>query len=60
MHNKPKRNMRRMIAFLVLALIVISSCASEKPAYKTAKGKKKLKYYNALQFGQKNVPPPKF
>ena len=52
--------MRKMIAFLVAALIVISSCASEKPAYKTAKGKKKLKYYNALQFGQKNVPPPKF
>ncbi|HEU5289855.1 MAG TPA: hypothetical protein VFU05_04375 [Cyclobacteriaceae bacterium] len=52
--------MKRMIAFLVVALIVISSCASEKPAYKTAKGKRKLKYYNALQFGQKEVPKPKF
>lgn len=51
--------MKRSILFIIVSLILISACA-EKPAYKTAKGKRKLKYYNALQFGQKNVPQPKF
>jgi len=49
-----------MIAFFVMALIVFTSCASEKPYYKTAEGKRKQRYYNAIQFGQKNVPKPKF
>ncbi|MFZ2907120.1 MAG: hypothetical protein WAZ98_13025 [Cyclobacteriaceae bacterium] len=52
--------MRRMIVMIVVALIVHSSCASEKPYYKTAEGKRKQRYYNALQFGQTNLPKPKF
>jgi hypothetical protein len=51
--------MKRTIQIIIAAMILISACA-EKPAYKTAKGKKKLRYYNALQFGQKDVPKPKF
>ena len=52
--------MRRMIAIVVLALIVLSSCATEKPYYTTAEGKRKQRYYNAIQYGQKEVPKPKF
>ena len=51
--------MRRLMLFVV-ALLILMSCSSEKPYYKTAEGKRKLKYYNAVQFGQKNVPKPKF
>lgn len=36
--------------FLVISL-VLSSCASSKPYYKTAEGKRKQKYYNDIQFG---------
>jgi len=52
--------MKRTIAFGLLALIILSSCATEKPYYKTAEGKRKQKYYNAIQFGQTDVPKPKF
>jgi hypothetical protein len=51
--------MKRSIQFLIACMILISACA-DKPAYKTAKGKRKLRYYNAIQFGQKDVPKPKF
>jgi len=43
--------MKKILAILTILAIIISSCASNKPAYKTRKGKKKLKHYNALQFG---------
>jgi hypothetical protein len=52
--------MRSMFVFFVMALVILSSCAAEKPYYKTAEGKRKQRYYNAIQFGQKNVPKPKF
>ncbi len=52
--------MRRMISFFVMALIIASSCATEKAYYQTREGKRKQRYYNALQFGQENVPKPKF
>ena len=38
---------------VVLAILIISACSGPKPYYKTAKGKKKQKYYNELQFGGK-------
>lgn len=44
--------------FVLIVAILLSACSSSKPAYKTSKGKKKLKYYNALQFGNPNVPSP--
>lgn len=39
---------------IVLILIIISACGP-KPYYKTAKGKKKTKYYNEIQFGGKSA-----
>jgi len=39
---------------IVLAILILSACGP-KPAYKTAKGKKKTKYYNELQFGGKTT-----
>ncbi|MBL7832420.1 MAG: hypothetical protein JNK18_00625 [Cyclobacteriaceae bacterium] len=52
--------MRRLISVSIVALIILSSCATEKSYYQTRVGKRKLKYYNAVQFGQKDVPKPKF
>jgi uncharacterized protein YcfL len=42
-------------ALVILALIILSACSSPKPYYKTAKGKKKQKYYNEIQFGGKSA-----
>lgn len=42
-------------AAVILALIFISACSMPKPYYKTAKGKKKQKYYNEIQFGGKSA-----
>ena len=42
--------MKRLVGILVIVAIVLGSC-SAKPMYKTRAGKKKLKHYNALQFG---------
>ena len=55
-----KKNMKKVLVVFVAALVVISGCASPKPAYKTAQGKKKLKYYNAIQYGQKERPKMNF
>ena len=41
-------------------LIYLVSCAAEKPYYKTSVGKKKLKYYNAIQFGKDPHPKMNF
>jgi thioredoxin-related protein len=43
--------MKKLLGVLLIISILMSACASNKPAYKTAKGKKKLKYYNDIQFG---------
>lgn len=40
---------------LILVLVFISACSTPKPYYKTAKGKKKTKYYNEIQFGGKSA-----
>jgi PBP1b-binding outer membrane lipoprotein LpoB len=45
--------MKRIMAIIVMGAIVLSSCSSPKPYYKTKAGKKKQKHYNALQFGGK-------
>jgi hypothetical protein len=51
--------MRIGLILIVFAAFCLS--CGPKPAYKTAEGKKKQKYYNNLQFGgdPKAVPPPK-
>ena len=46
--------MKKVIGLVVVALIFLSSCGP-KPYYKTAKGKKKTKYYNEIQFGGKSA-----
>jgi hypothetical protein len=43
--------MKKYFGFLLIVAIVLSSCASGKPYYKTAEGKRKQKYYNDIQFG---------
>ncbi len=54
--------MNRVVAFFVVAFIsgIIFSCASPKPYYKTAEGRKKTKYYNDIQFGRDPHPKKKF
>lgn len=34
---------------IIISLMLLSSCGP-KPQYKTARGKKKLKYYNSIQY----------
>jgi len=46
--------MRKITAIAALLLFVLVSCGP-KPYYKTAKGKKKQKYYNDIQFGGKSA-----
>ena len=52
-------NMKKFVVLFVSALVLFTGCGP-KPAYKTANGKKKLKYYNAIQFGQKERPKMNF
>jgi hypothetical protein len=43
--------MKKCVGLLIVIAIVLSACASSKPYYKTAEGKRKQKYYNDIQFG---------
>ena len=45
--------MIRYLGFIIIILLV--SACGPKPYYKTAKGKKKTKYYNEIQFGGKSA-----
>jgi hypothetical protein len=47
--------MKKVVGFLLVALIIFSSCSTPKPYYKTAEGKRKQKYYNEIQFGGKSA-----
>ncbi|HRW98906.1 MAG TPA: hypothetical protein P5280_05425, partial [Cyclobacteriaceae bacterium] len=49
-HDKKFIKMKTLVGIVVLA-ILITSCGP-KPYYETSVGKKKLKHYNSLQFGQ--------
>lgn len=44
----------KKIVVIVACLLILASCGP-KPYYKTAKGKKKTKYYNDIQFGGKSA-----
>jgi hypothetical protein len=46
--------MKRCVV-VIFAMLIMSACSSPKPYYKTAKGKKKQKYYNEIQFGGKSA-----
>ena len=50
-----EREMKRSLALLVLLAILFSACGP-RPMYKTREGKRKTRYYNAVQFGNPNVP----
>lgn len=54
MHSKLFFAMRKLW-ILVVVMLVLGACSSSKPYYKTAKGKKKQKYYNDIQFGGKSA-----
>lgn len=45
--------MKKLVG-LVLVVMLMGACATPKPYYETSEGKKKLKHYNKLQFGQDN------
>ena len=47
--------MKNIPSIFVILLVVVSASSSGNRAYKTAKGKKKLKYYNDIQFGGKSA-----
>lgn len=58
--NKAMEKMKFRLVGLLSILIVLSSCAVEKPYYQTSEGKKKQKYYNDIQFGRNANPKMKF
>lgn len=47
--------MKKFIALLILVVMVLGACKTNKPYYKTKTGKKKQKYYNDIQFGGKSA-----
>jgi len=47
--------MKKIAGLLLTLCIVLSACSTPKPYYKTAKGRKKQKYYNDIQFGGKSA-----
>lgn len=46
-----QKTMKYLLLLFVAALLLFTACAP-RPQYKTAKGKKKLKYYNSIQYQQ--------
>ena len=46
--------MKRVVVIVLLLVFALAACGP-KPYYKTAKGKKKQKYYNEIQFGGKSA-----
>jgi len=60
LESSNKKNMKKSVVVFVAVLVLFTGCLGPKPAYKTAQGKKKLKYYNAIQFGQKERPKMNF
>lgn len=41
----------KIVSVLIVGAIFLSACGP-KPQYKTRLGKKKLKHYNSIQYGQ--------
>lgn len=46
--------MNKVVGIFLLVILFLGACASPKPYYDTKEGKKKLKHYNRIQFGQDN------
>lgn len=47
--------MKKIVGIVLIITVIASACSTPKPYYKTAKGKKKQKYYNEIQFGGKSA-----
>jgi hypothetical protein len=47
--------MKKLVGIVLILMVIASGCSTPKPYYKTAKGKKKTKYYNDIQFGGKSA-----
>jgi hypothetical protein len=47
--------MKKILAAIFVMAIALSACHSDKPAYRTSNGKKKLKHYNKLQYGERKT-----
>jgi hypothetical protein len=43
--------MKKITYCIGLSMVILLMSCGQKPYYKTAKGKKKLKHYNKIQFG---------
>lgn len=50
MKLETKLNMSRLAIFVVVMLFAFSACAPYRPACNTKAGKKKLQYYNSIQY----------
>jgi len=46
--------MKKLVGLVLVVLLTMGACATPKPYYETTQGKKRLKHYNKLQFGQDN------
>jgi hypothetical protein len=51
--GKKAKVMKKWLSLIFVAVMMLGSCGP-KPYYETHEGKKKLKHYNRLQFGQRN------
>lgn len=45
--------MKKLIGLVLVLIFMLGSCGP-KPYYETHEGKKKLRHYNQIQFGQRN------
>jgi hypothetical protein len=61
MSDQLLKSVKQMVIFCLMALFITSlfSCGP-RPGYKTLEGKRKLKYYNSIQFGGDAHPKKKF
>ncbi|MBL7853311.1 MAG: hypothetical protein JNL17_02865 [Cyclobacteriaceae bacterium] len=51
----------KLVSVLAMLMVILgTSCQAPKSQYQTSLGKKKLKYYNALQFGKEKNPKKTF
>ncbi len=51
--------MKKCCVMFMLVLVLMSSCGP-KSYYQTKEGKRKLRYYNDIQFGNNEHPKKKF
>ena len=52
------RNIKSAFLLLLISLFFAAGCGP-KPYYKTKEGKKKLKYYNSIQYDREHHPRKK-